>query len=471
MAIGWGWAFRATSVAALVLAALGAPVRAQHPAARAGGIAGMVFDSLDHRPLGDASVFLLGTALTATTDAGGRYVLDSVPEGSYRIAFESGTLDTIGLTPNPRAAVVRAGAVDTVNLFVPSVETLLDAMCPASRAAGGESIVVGSVRDAATGAPLAAATVTLSWSDIAASRGRIVQTNHQVPAVTAADGSYAVCGLPGDAVVSLRGVAQGHTSGMLQLAVPPGRLVRRDVGIDAGHMPNGTAASRGQASLAGLVIDAAGHPLSDADVSLAGLPETARSDEEGRFRLGQVPGGSWDVLVQRIGFLPLRTGVELHPGVTTASTLTLRAAGTLLDTIRVRARAPDAHALGEKAREFPGATFFSRASIDSMHAYRVTDILRHAKGVQLVYPDSGGPPIVQMARSRFSDIIHAGLCPVEFYVDGVPFDMKNSPDIHLHPADIEAIEVYDGASNIPPEYQSGSAACGVVVIWLKHTGP
>ena len=76
---------------------------------------------------------------------------------------------------------------------------------------------------------------------------------------------------------------------------------------------------------------------------------------------------------------------------------------------------------------------------------------------------------MQVGRSRFSDLAHAGLCPVEFYVDGVPFDMENSPDIQLHPGDIQAIEVYDGASKIPPQYQSGSATCGVVVIWLKHT--
>jgi hypothetical protein len=226
----------------------------------------VVFDSLDHKPLGRASVFVVGTALAAITDAAGRYAIDSVPEGSYHIAIESATLDTMGLTPNPRPAVVRAGAVDTVNLFVPSLTTLLDAMCPASRAAGGESILVGSVHNAGTRAPIDSATVTL------------------------------------------------------------------------------------------------------------------------------------------------------------------------------------------------------------MHAYRVTDILQHAKGIQLVYPDSGGPPIVQMGRSRFSDLIHTGLCPVEFFVDGVPFDMQNSPDIHLHPGDIEAIEVYDGASTIPPQYQSGSAACGAVVIWLKH-GP
>ena len=51
-----------------------------------------------------------------------------------------------------------------------------------------------------------------------------------------------------------------------------------------------------------------------------------------------------------------------------------------------------------------------------------------------------------------------------------PFSMDNSPDEHLHPDDILAIEVYDGASRIPPEYPAGSAACGVVVIWTKRAG-
>ncbi len=97
---------------------------------------------------------------------------------------------------------------------------------------------------------------------------------------------------------------------------------------------------------------------------------------------------------------------------------------------------------------------------------------RWAIVVSAICPTAAGragaqPPLVQMIRSRFSDLTHAGNCPVEYYVNGVPFDMQNSPDASFQPGDIASIEVYDGSSKIPPEYSAGSAQCGVIVIWTK----
>lgn len=432
---------------------------AQQAPRTAGAITGVVFDSLDARPLGAASVFLIGTPLSVTTNAQGRFAFDSVPAGAYRVAFESADLDAIGLTPNPQSVAVRAGVVDTVALFVPSVTTLLDAMCPASRAAGGESILLGSVSDPATGVPVASATVTISWQDVSVERKKVVEQHHVVPATTAADGSYAVCGIPGDVLAMVRAAAGARASGLLWVLVAPGRLVRKDVAIALDTVRTAT--------LTGVVADTAGHPLADAEVEMVGVPGGTHTDGNGRFRLATLPAGSRDVQVQRIGFWPNRFSVVLHPNQTTTATFALGAAN-MLDTVHVQSRRHDAFALAEKARAYPGATLFSKAAIDSLHATQVTDILRHARGVQLVVPDSGGPPLVQMLRSRFSDLEHAGICPVEYYVDGVPFDMQNSPDAYFHPGDIAAIEVYDGASNVPPEYKSGSASCGVVVIWTKR---
>lgn len=461
----WWW----VCLSAAAMGAIGARAGAQQSPRAAGGVTGVVFDSLDHRPLGDASVFLVGTSMAATTNASGRFVFDSVPAGAYRVAFESPQLDAIGLSPNPFPVTVRDGVVDTVALFVPSVTTLLEALCPASRAAGGESILVGSVHDAASGEPVASAAVTLSWSDILVEKKGIIQTNHVVPTVTATDGSYAVCGIPGDAVVMMHATAGRRASGILEVSVPAQRLVRQDVTIALGADSSAVNGALRTAALAGVVTDSTGQPLAGAEVQLAGVAgDVARSDQQGHFRLASLPAGSWDALVQRIAFLPSRKTVVLRPDRTTTASFALRIATNVLDTVHVRGRRPDAFALQEKARRFPGATFLSAAAIDSLHAYQVTDILGGIKGVQLVYPDSGGPPLVQMTRTRFTDLMHAGICPIEYYVDGVPFDMKNSPDAYFHPGDIAAIEVYDGASNIPPEYKAGSSACGVVVIWTKQ---
>lgn len=433
-------------------------------------ITGKVFDSLANEPLGGASVFLVGTAIGTKTDPAGRYAFDSVPAGSYHVAFESTTLDSIGLTPEQRSVVLRVGSVDTVDLFVPSIETLLGVMCPQSRAAGGQSMLVGSVHDAISGAPVSAATITLSWIELSVEKKRVQRLRHVVPAKSAGDGSYAFCGLPADPSVSLQAVDSNRISGVLEIEVPAKKLVRRDLNI-WGYSAHQTrdASTRWPGTLIGLITDSHGQPIPDAQIELSGDSVGTRSDEKGKFRLANLPAGTWDVVAQRVGFLPSRTPVDLRPGTVTTTAIPLRSATNILDTVRVVAHAPDPLELAAKAREYPGATFFSRAKIDSIHPDHVTDILRQAPGVQLVYPDSGGPPLVQMLRSRFAHLNHAGICPVEYYVDGVRFDMENSPDINLHPAEIEAIEVYDGASKIPPQYNSGEASCGVIVIWTRRS--
>lgn len=266
---------------------------AQHAPRTAGAITGVVFDSLDAKPLGAASVFLIGTQLSVTTNSQGRFAFDSVPAGAYRVGFESPDLDAIGLTPNPQSVAVRAGVVDTVALFVPSVTTLLDAMCPASRAAGGESILLGSVSDAATGAPVASATVTLSWQDVSVERKKVVEQHHVVPATTSADGSYAVCGVPGDVLVMVRATASRRASGVLWVLVAPRRLVRMDVAV--------ALDAERTATLTGVVADTAGHPLADAEVEIVGVPGGTHTDENGRFRLATLPAGSRDAPLTVLG--------------------------------------------------------------------------------------------------------------------------------------------------------------------------
>ncbi|HKK26614.1 MAG TPA: carboxypeptidase regulatory-like domain-containing protein [Gemmatimonadota bacterium] len=63
-----------------------------------------------------------------------------------------------------------------------------------------------------------------------------------------------------------------------------------------------------------------------------------------------------------------------------------------------------------------------------------------------------------------------GTCPIQFLVDGQRVPLILGVDT-FHPADVAAIEAYFHASEIPPQFNVGRAACGVVNIWLKvHPG-
>jgi hypothetical protein len=63
-------------------------------------------------------------------------------------------------------------------------------------------------------------------------------------------------------------------------------------------------------------------------------------------------------------------------------------------------------------------------------------------------------------------------CPVLFYMNGMPFPMNAEGVInsYISPEEVEAVEVYTGASEIPAQFNATAynARCGVVLIWTLN---
>jgi len=61
-------------------------------------------------------------------------------------------------------------------------------------------------------------------------------------------------------------------------------------------------------------------------------------------------------------------------------------------------------------------------------------------------------------------------CPPQYWVDGVKAFALNIDDII--PQDVEGIEIYEGASTVPPQFNTkeGTTICGVVLIWTRIPG-
>ena len=65
------------------------------------------------------------------------------------------------------------------------------------------------------------------------------------------------------------------------------------------------------------------------------------------------------------------------------------------------------------------------------------------------------------------------MCYLDVYLDGLQVynvAMRTMPLFNLNtlnPVDIEAIEVYTGSSQIPPQYNKTAGMCGVMLIWLR----
>src|SRR4051812_42617958 len=64
-------------------------------------------------------------------------------------------------------------------------------------------------------------------------------------------------------------------------------------------------------TIAGIVLDATGHPIVDADVFALPEKSRARTDSAGRFAIGKLDAGFYHVRVRRLGFEPTEITTDL----------------------------------------------------------------------------------------------------------------------------------------------------------------
>jgi hypothetical protein len=218
-----------------------------------------------------------------------------------------------------------------------------------------------------------------------------------------------------------------------------------------------TSAIRGQ-----VVEQGTGHPVLGATVTLVGTTKSATSDSSGHFRYEGLTPGLYVVQVNAIGFskgifqLELREGealsrvFELTPRVYGMDPLTVeaerRSAGRRFDEFRQRM----ARGVG---------SFITKEDIERRNPSNLMDMLRTLRGVHAEC--QGSNCIVRFSGQPTS-------CEPKYVLDNLPSDSWIVES--LNPRDIEGVEVYRGASEMPAEYGGSDAACGAIVVWTK-SGP
>ncbi len=121
-----------------------------------------------------------------------------------------------------------------------------------------------------------------------------------------------------------------------------GRVAIALVCCAAGARSRAGAQSLTAGDVGGTVQDSAGRAVSEALVTLtdaaSGLPRTASGTRAGRYRLTLVPPGEYNVLVERLGYRPVRVlGVLVRSGASVDVSVTLTPAVppvTRVDTVR-----------------------------------------------------------------------------------------------------------------------------------------
>jgi hypothetical protein len=213
-------------------------------------------------------------------------------------------------------------------------------------------------------------------------------------------------------------------------------------------------------SIGGVVYDSSGYALPSADVRVRGTKLQARTNERGEYILTALPSGDLVLEVRRFGFRPLDLELALAPGEAREVNVELTLIATVLDTVHVEALSDlvvtPLQVFEQRKAQYPGV-FYTREDIERRAPGRASDLLRSAPGVRIVGRGIGGA-IVVMGRSR---------CRPIYWIDG-----RYIPSFELDqitPMEIQALEVYRGPSETPPELNRFNAGCGVIAIWTRNT--
>jgi hypothetical protein len=216
------------------------------------------------------------------------------------------------------------------------------------------------------------------------------------------------------------------------------------------------------ATLTVWVADSADAAIPGAEIAIATLGVTKRTDADGRVALTSLPEGRFLVVARRFGFLPDSQRAALHAGGATTLSFRLRTSAYLLDTARVESAAlRDRMVDFERRRTSGRGTFITREDVDRRNPLTLADMLRAVRG--LTVRTVSGRTELRFARAD-ARLVGAD-CPPEIWIDGVrAFDATVD---EIHPAEVEGIELYRGLGQIPAEYLSRTAACGLVLIWTR----
>lgn len=225
----------------------------------------------------------------------------------------------------------------------------------------------------------------------------------------------------------------------------------------------GSTTAAATAKLVGTVTDTAGVPLSRAEIWLVAVTSLRTiSNDSGHFELPGLPAGSVVLGVRRLGFEEATFTAVLKPGKTHRATFPLTPSVQPLAEVRVRDTISNWLAVFEQRRFMHRGTFLTRKDFANDNLRIASDILRRVPGVQIVPTRTG--TAVTMTRGA-----GARRCIPQLYVHETPYS-GNFDD--FTPDDIEALEVYLGISEIPPDLNTmGRPICAAIVIWTREPPP
>lgn len=253
-------------------------------------------------------------------------------------------------------------------------------------------------------------------------------------------------------------------------------------------------AAQAAVTVTGTVSDSLGAPIADAHIAADGTGIRATTDAKGRFQIANLKPGPLTLTVRRLGFERLTIPLELSADDEVSLAIELHEFSTELAPVIVRKDAVSARlaATGfENRRRFSGAPpgqFITRAQLDAVRPLNVSqmigrmseramncrDGLVFVDGVLLarqVADQSPQPSASTLALMQSSNAATANAASRRAAMDiaqnGTPMPKPLTID-QISINQIEGIEVYASAAQIPNEYRAAfrSARCAIL-LWTR----
>jgi hypothetical protein len=230
----------------------------------------------------------------------------------------------------------------------------------------------------------------------------------------------------------------------------------------------GTLVSPGPAAaqsvITGVVFDGrTSTPVAGARLSVRSSEGASVTRNDGTFRLLVATAGRF-ILETRHDAYPTRTDtLVIADGETAIVEIRLVAAAIELPPITVQTRSRRLDDAGFYSRRERGiGVFVTRAEIAERKGRHMSDVLSRLAGLRRRIVSDGNSRI----DSR-SGMLIGRRCEIQYFIDGVRSELDATAIDAIPVEVVEGIEVYRGASEVPMQFDSGRAMCGVVVVWTR----
>jgi hypothetical protein len=199
-------------------------------------------------------------------------------------------------------------------------------------------------------------------------------------------------------------------------------------------------------TIAGVVLDEAGHPVGDADVYAFPEKNRAKTDSTGKFSIANLPSGFYHVRVRRLGYRPGEITTDLGDNGHVDLNIELAVRPAMLDSVIVQAdgKCASVSFTGFNCRKQHGkGVYLTDDDLADKGAIELGEVFRDVNGFRLETRSTryGPKPIPYATR---------GGC-INALVNGRPIALTNP--LPLFATELIAVEIYPLPSSVPAEYQ------------------